>query len=90
MAVITSTAPVPPAIVSAALVLPATPVEVTSAPAPPESDTTLMDRARALVRTHKGVQALAVLDRVKSPELAEERDDLRRRALAVEDDAGRP
>jgi hypothetical protein len=61
-----------------------------SAPAPSEIQTRLLDNARALVNGHQPANALALLARVTAPDLAEERDDLRRLARAQLPDAGQP
>jgi RNA polymerase sigma factor (sigma-70 family) len=61
-----------------------------SAPPASETETTLVESARALLGNHQPSKALALLARVTAPDLAEERDELRRRALGQLQDAGQP
>jgi RNA polymerase sigma factor (sigma-70 family) len=59
-----------------------------SAPLPSEVQTRLLSSARQLLDGHDPARALSLLGRVTAPDLAEERDDLRRFALARLRDAG--
>ena len=61
-----------------------------SAPPASETETTLVESARALLGNHQPSKALALLARVTAPDLAEERDELRRRALGQLQDGGQP
>jgi RNA polymerase sigma factor (sigma-70 family) len=61
-----------------------------SAPPASETETTLVESARALLGKHQPSKALALLARVTAPDLAEERDKLRRLALGQLHDAGQP
>jgi hypothetical protein len=55
-----------------------------------EIQTRLLANARALLRTAQPAEALVLLARVTAPDLAEERDELRARALGQLRDAGQP
>jgi len=61
-----------------------------SAPPASETETSLVESARALLGKHQPSKALALLARVTAPDLAEERDALRRRALGQLWDAAQP
>ncbi len=77
-----------PEIDSAVPTFPTTPPDSASSAPPVESQAKLLDNARVLLGDHKPTKALAMLARVTDPDLAGERDRLRRLALAAQSDAG--
>jgi RNA polymerase sigma-70 factor (ECF subfamily) len=84
-------APTPPPTIDPGPPPPGVPAGVrSSAPPPPEVQTKLLASARELLKDHQPAKALSLLVRVTAPDLAEEREKLRRLALERLQDGGQP